>query len=264
MLRSLKDLENYRIHATDGDIGHVRDFLLDDERWAVRYLVVQTAPSFFLDEHRVLISPVSFRQADWSTHRFHLALTMAKVKNAPNVDLDKPVSRQHERDYYRYHGYPYYWGYPGLWGVGAYPSTLALDRATDAPDDATDEPPGDAHLRSAQEVRGYHVEGSDDTIGHVEDFIVDDQSWQVRYLVIDTSNYWFGKKVLVAPHWATRVSWTDRKVHIDMSRKAIKSSPTWNAAAPINREYETRLYDAYGRPVYWGSAERTEGDHSSY
>lgn len=259
MLRSLKDLERYTVNATDGDIGSVANFLLDDEHWAIRYLVADT--DGFFDGRRVLISPISLRQADWSTRRLHVALTRDKVKKSPSIDVDKPVSRQHERDYYRYYGYPYYWGYSGLWGMGADPGLLAAGRWNDAPGERIDET-GDVHLRSASEVRSYHIQGSDEAIGHVEDFIVDDETWQVRYLVIDTSNWWFGKKVLVAPHWASRISWEERKVHVDLSRQAIKNSPEWNASAAVNREYEVRLYDYYGRPVYWGSGDQPAGTPS--
>ena len=248
MLRCLKDLERYTVRATDGDIGSVVNFLLDDQHWTVRYLIADT--DGFFDGRRVLISPISFQKADWSTRRFHVALTRDKVKKSPSINVDKPVSRQYERDYYRYYGYPNYWGYSGLWGIGAYPGLLAAESWNDAPGERTDET-GDVHLRSASEVRGYHIKGSDDAIGHVEDFIVDDKSWEVRYLVIDTSNWWFGKKVLVAPHWASRVSWEERRVHVDLSRQAIKNSPEWNVSAAVNREYEARLYDYYGRPVYW-------------
>jgi hypothetical protein len=114
---------------------------------------------------------------------------------------------------------------------------------------------GDVHLRSAEEVRGYHIQGTDGPMGHVHDFIIDDETWEVRYLVIDTRNWWLDKKVLVSPHWANRVSWTEGEVFVDLSRRAIKNSPKWDAAAPINREYEARLYDYYGRPVYWDSGD---------
>jgi hypothetical protein len=254
MLRSLKDLEQYTISATDGDIGWVTNFLLDDESWIVRYLIVDT--SAFYNGRQVLISPISFREADWSTHRFHLALTMNKVKNSPSVDVDKPVSRQHERDYSRYYDYPYYWGESGLWGLGAKPALLANGKWDEAPTRHGDKAYGDVHLRSAMDVRGYHIQGSDDMIGHVEDFIVDDETWEVRYIVIDTSNWWFGKKVLVAPRWASRVSWEESVVYVDMSRQAIKDSPEWNATGAVNREYETRLYDYYGRPAYWTASNR--------
>jgi hypothetical protein len=253
MLRSLKDVERYTVSATDGDIGSVVDFLLDDEHWTVRYLVAQTGG--FFDHRRVLLSPISFRQAEWSTRQLHVALTKEKVKNSPSVDVDKPVSRQHERDYLRYYGYPYYWGYTGSLGVGAYPGWLAAGTWNEGRDDHSDQP-GDVHLRSAKELRGYHIQGSDETIGHVEDFIVDDGTWGVRYLVINTNYWWFGKKVLIAPHWATGCSWEERRLYVGMSRRAIKNSPEWSPTDGINRAYETRLYDYYGRPVYWDSGDR--------
>lgn len=255
MLRSLKDLEHYTVSAMDGDIGSVENFLLDDERWIIRYLVVETSGSRILQGPRVLISPIFFRQAEWSTRRFHLALTLDKIKNSPSVDVDKPVSRQHERDYNRYYGVPHYWGYTGLWGMGTYPGVLGSGMWEEAPAEDSDQSSGDAHLRSAREVRGYHIQGSDEVIGHVDDFIIDDETWEVRYLVVDTSNWWFGKKVLVAPHWAIRIGWPEKKVYVDMSRQAIKNGPEWNATAGVNREYEARLYDYHGRPAYWESDE---------
>ena len=72
--------------------------------------------------------------------------------------------------------------------------------------------------------------------------------------MIDTKNWWFGKKVLVAPEWAHRISWSDRKVYVDLSRRAIEQSPEWDPSAGVNREYEARLYDYYGRPTYWAGA----------
>ena len=252
MLRSLKDLEHYTVRATDGDIGTVVNFLMEDDRWVVRYLVADTGG--FFHGRSVLISPISFGKVDWTEHRFHVSLTRDKVKNSPEVNVDEPVSRQHERDYYGYYGYPYYWGYPGVWGMGYYPASLAnIDRRSglDSPDGA---PAGDAHLRSARELRGYHIRGTDDAIGHVEDFIVDDETWQIRYLVIDTSNWWFGKKVLVAPQWTKSISWDQRVMRIDLSREVIKKSPVWNPTAGVNRKYEVDLYDYYGRPVYWDDA----------
>jgi len=248
MLRSLKDLEGYTIAATDGDVGRVVDFLLDDERWAIRYMVVETGG--FLDGRRVLVTPISLGTVDWSSRRVHLALTVDKIKNSPSIDTDKPVSRQHERDFHRYYGYPYYWGDLGLWGIGAYPNLLApgqyKEAAVERPDDAS----ADVHLRSAKEVRGYDIQGSDKAIGHLEDFIVDDENWALRYLVVDTRNWWFGKKVLVAPQWASSVSWNERKVYVDVSRDFVKNSPEWNTVS-IDREYETRLHDYHGRAGYW-------------
>jgi hypothetical protein len=187
-----------------------------------------------------------------------VALTREKVKNSPSVDVDKPVSRQHERDLFGYYKYPYYWGYSGLWGMGGYPGLIAV-AGWKAPPADYPERADDVHLRSAKEVRGYHIQGSDEAIGHVADFIVDDETWEVRYLVIDTRNWWLDMEVLVAPHWASRISWSEKKVFVDLSRQAIKDSPAWNPTAPVNREYEARLYDYYGRPVYWDTGDQPAG-----
>ena len=254
MLRSLKDLEHYTVTATDGEVGKVVNFFLDDERWVVRYLVVETGgPS---GPPRVLISPIFFRSVNWATHTFGLALTKEKVKNSPSIDLDRPVSRQHERDYYGYYGYPHYWGYLEPWGSSPYPALFAVrneGKGKEEPAEHYKEVPGDVHLRSVNEVRGYHIQGTDHAIGHIEDFIVDDESWEIRYLVIDTKKWWFGKKVLVAPDWASRVSWPERTVYVDLARDAIEKSPEWNPTEAFRREYETRLYEHYGRPGYWSS-----------
>jgi hypothetical protein len=251
MLRSLKELERYTVSATDANVGSVVNFLLDDACWSVRYLVVATGP--LVDDRRVLISPISFRQAAWMSHSFHLALTMDKIKNSPPVDVDAPISRDYERDYCHYYGYPYYWGSSGLWGKDDRPGALAAGRWNEARAEHPARAAGQVHLRSTREVGGYHFQGSDEAIGRVEDFLVDDTTWQVRYMAIDTSSWWFGKKVLIAPHWASRIDWAERKVYLDVSRQAIKDSPEWNGTAAIARTYETRLYAHYGHPVFWAA-----------
>ncbi len=254
MLRSVKELEGYTVSATDGEVGKTVDVLVDDDRWTVRYLIVEAGGSLFSSGQRVLISPVSFRKLDWSARRFDLSLTKEKIKNSPSIDVDQPVSRQHEHDYFSYYGYPLYWGFGGVWGMGAYPQYLSgeplqatLDRASES---------GDQHLRSARELRGYHIQGSDDSIGHVEDLLVDDESWQVRYLSIATSNWWFGKNVLVAPQWSTRVSWADKKVFLNLARQTIKNSPEWTSRTPVDRDYEIRLHQHYGQEPYWAPSSR--------
>ncbi|MGC4069032.1 MAG: PRC-barrel domain-containing protein [Polyangiaceae bacterium] len=246
MLRSIKEIEDHTVTAVDGDIGEVRDFYFDDALWTIRYLVVDTA-GYIGAAREVLISPISFREIDWISRRFRLGLTRDKVQRGPSVELHKPVSRQFEREFHRYYDWPVYWGLGGVWGAGAYPGTLAAEQFSEQ-----DEPgKGDPHLRSVREVSGYHIKGMDADIGHVEDFIVDERSWTIRYLVVDTSNWWFGKSVLVSPRWIGQISWPERSVHVSLPREIIKKSPEWKRGEPIDRAYETRLYTHYGWPVYW-------------
>jgi sporulation protein YlmC with PRC-barrel domain len=254
MLRSLKKLEQYKVTASDGDIGKVENFLLDDARWTVRYLVVQTAG--FLDGRQVLITPMSFREVDYSANRFRLTISKKTVIGSPGRTADLPVSQQYERDYYSYYSYPYYGGYTGLWGAGVYPAELAA-APYHPPGEHLREPPSDVHLRSAREITGYHIEATDGSIGHVKDFVVDDETWEVRYMVVATTNWWPGKSVLVAPGWASRVSWPEEKIHLGMTREAIRSSPEWSETYPIDRAYEERLHGHYSGIPGWSSRDRS-------
>ena len=125
MLRNVKDLRGYAIRATDGVIGKVDDFYFDDEDWGIRYLVVDTGS--WLSRRKVLISPIAVGHAGWMARRLPVALTRTQVEHSPDIDTRKPVSRQHEAEYFRYYGYPYYWGGGGLWGMGAYPGGLTTE-----------------------------------------------------------------------------------------------------------------------------------------
>ena len=254
MLRRLKDLEGFTVRASDGDIGSVENFLLDDERWAIRYLVVDTVE--FLDGRQVLISPISFRQVEWPARRFQLALTMARIEQCPSTDMHLPVSRQHEEDFNLHYGYSSYWAYPDLWGMGPNPAMIAADRekVAAARSVALSEIRSyDSHLRSTKEVRGYHIEGSDGEVGHVEDFIVDDETWAIRYLILNTRNWWPGKQVLVSPDWLDRVSWSEAKVFVNLSREEIKHSPEFTEESFPTRDYEIKLHRHYNRQGYWVS-----------
>jgi len=247
MLRSLVTMQGYSVEAADGAIGTVRDFYFEDLRWVVRYLVVATG-HFWQEPGEVLVSPVAFGPVRWREETFSLTLTRERVRDSPGVDTALPVSRQAELEHFRYYGWPVYWGQAGLWGAGSLPETLAaevqdvLARELDA---------SDARLRSLNEVLGYHLQGSDGELGHIKDLIVDDRTWAIRYLVIDTSNWWIGKQILVPPHWVDGISWDDRKVTVDLPREAIRNGPVWHPETPITRDFEVRLYDYYRRPAYW-------------
>lgn len=254
MLRNVSTLDGSTVNATDGEIGHVEDCYFDDERWAIRYLVVDTGT--WLTSRKVLISPYAVVQPFGSNRIIDVSLTREQVKKSPDIDTHKPVSRQNERDYLGYYGYPTYWQGGDLWAMGAYPAMPPLTTPPDYTERhervETEINPEDVHLRSADTVKGYHIQASDDSIGHVEDFIFDDESWALRYLVVDTRNWWpGGKKVLVATRWIDRIDWSEQKVFTSLTRDAVKASPAYEESATIDREYEARLHDAYGREHYW-------------
>lgn len=252
MLRNTQELKSYAIGATDGEIGKVADIFFDDQSWVVRYLVVDTGS--WLTSRKVLISPYAVQRADWDDKRLPVSLSMEQVKNSPNIDTDLPVSRQHEMAYADYYRYPYYWGAEGFWGDGLYYPTEP-ERSTDAELHAQAErarhQSDDPHLRSCKSVVGYHIHASDGDIGHVQSMLVDEGTWAIRYLVVDTSNWWMGHKVLVPPEWITNVNWADSSVTINLSRETVKNSPRYESSEDLNRSHELELYSHYGRPSYW-------------
>jgi sporulation protein YlmC with PRC-barrel domain len=244
MQKSIKDFKGNTIVATDGDIGKVDDFYFDDKTWTIRYLVADTGP--WLLGSKVLISPIALDQVDFSSGRFAVTLTKKQIEDSPGIDTDKPVSRQQEAHYHDYYGYPYYWSGPYLWGPMTYPRYSAADEERIDERCAEREAADDLHLRSANEVTGYHIAATNGGVGHVEDFIIDKETWEIRYMVVDTRNWLPGKKVLIAPRWIDRVSWLDSKVYVSLSREAIKSVPEYHTDT-LNREYEKKLYDHYKR-----------------
>jgi PRC-barrel domain len=266
MLRSMNDLEDYAIRATDGIIGHVKDFYFDDEAWVIRYLVVDTGS--WLSSRKVLISPIALGHPDWAKKILPVSITKEQVKNSPEIDTEKPVSRQHETRYLGYYGYPSYWGGAGIWGGGAYPGMMmtgfggfsstphaARPEAQEAyaRADAARHQDDDLHLRSCKAVMDYHIEATDGDIGHVQGLLVDEETWAIRYMVVDTSNWWLGHKVLIAPQWIKNVSWPEATVSVDLTRQAVKDAPPYDPAVQLDRRQETGIYQHYGRPGYWAA-----------
>ncbi len=246
MLRNASAVSNYVLLARDGEIGRCKDFLFDDKKWAIRYMVADTGK--WLPGRKVLISPMMLGEPDWATRRFQVELTRQQVENSPPLEIDAPVSRQYEILYSQFFGTASYWDGKNLWGSHPSPALLRAEQDKLATDF---EGPEENNLRSIKEVTGYHIQASDDEIGHVEDFIVDDEAWSLRYIVVDTRNWLPGRKVLVSPQWAETVDWAQEKLWVDLTTDSIKNSPEYDPLAPINREYERKLYDYYGRPVYW-------------
>ena len=250
MVRNLKQIEGRALQARDGIIGEIKDVYFDDHTWHIRYLVVETGA--WLHKRKVLVSPEAFSGLDWKLQVFPVNLTIDQVRNSPAIDTAKPVSRQHEETLRQYYGWPPYWG--AVFAEGGI--VTPLPPANTAEPGLTDgnaplrHPTGDPHLRSANDTRNYHIEARDGSIGHLEDYLIDESGWRIRYFVIDTRNWWPGKKVLVAPAWATHISWEQRQVKVDLTRAAIRSSPPYEPSAPWNVDYPAELHDYYARPRY--------------
>lgn len=254
MLRNINGLAGCTIHATDGELGEVDEFCFDDETWKVRYLVVRTGG--WLSRRKVLISTAALkRKPDWRSRSLPVALTREQVRNSPDVDTEKTVTRLHELELHRHYAWPLYWGEGfltgGMSGGMLFPPKREEEKGTGAREAAPE-----THLQSTRAVKGYRLHAADGLIGHVEDYIVDDAKWEIRYLVAATGTWLPGRKVLISPHWIERVDWETSEVFVALTRAAIQASPRFDPSRPVSEDYESELYDHYGRPKLERAGER--------
>ena len=251
MLFSAKELKDFHPAAQDGEIGRVRDLLFDDQRWGIRHLVVATGG--WLSGRDVLISPHAVEGLDRARRRIGVALRRAQIEDAPGLETHQPISRQHERRYYDYYGFPYYWAGAGLWGEAAAPMAgVGLAAPLPAPEIVSDpaarttaaaeaEPQTDGHLRSCAEVTGYDIAARDGHIGHVDDFLFDDRSWEIRYAIVDTRNWLPGRLVLISPQWIDGIDWATREARVRLTREAVETGPPYDRERPLEVDDESRL-----------------------
>jgi hypothetical protein len=258
MLRQGTSMRGLKLRANDGEIGRVDHFLFDDAQWTIRYMVVNTGN--WLLKELVLISPISIRGVDWDDERVDVDLTRKQIEDSPDIDANQPVSRQMEARHAAYYNYTPYWHGGMLWGgsglpmavnrLGTYeiPQPAAPDRQREL--EAAVQREGDIHLRSTRAVEDYDIEARDGTIGHVSDFVIDDDTWTMRYFIVATRNWLPGKHVLIAPTWISDIDWHRLRVSVDLTRDEVKAAPTFDPAR-LNREYERQLHDHYRRQNYW-------------
>ena len=256
MLWNASAIDGYAIEASDGRLGTVSDFLFDDTGWTIRWLVVDTGT--LLSGRKVLLPISALGHIDEKKEEFSVRLTRQQIEDSPDIDADRPVSRQMETRVYDYYGWRPYWstglhmagyGYLGdfgyLGGASAlHPSAetrrheeqIALARRDD----------GDPHLRSMAAVRGHHIHAVDGEIGHLEDFFVEDADWSIHYLLVDTKNWWPGKKVLISPVSVRTIDWSQKLVNLSVDRLKVKDSPPYDPSITIDRPYERHFHIYYG------------------
>jgi hypothetical protein len=258
MLWSASAIKGYAIAASDGQLGTVSDFLFEDTSWSIRWLVVDTGN--WLSGRKVLLPPSALGHPNAAERVFSVELAMQQVKDSPDIDTEQPVSRQIEAGIYDYYGWSPYWGM-GLYmgGYGYAGSSMAAssyldamrhsEKTVDPSRDAGDDPPqdaGDPHLRSIDAVTGYHIHASDGEIGHLRDMLLEVADWTVRFLVVDTKNWWAGQTVLVSPQSAQQINWHDRLINLDVDRQKVKDSPPYDASMTVDGAHEARFHDQNG------------------
>jgi uncharacterized protein YrrD len=250
MLDLVTAMKGYKLNTAEGDIGTAKQFYFDDQYWTIRYLVANTGN--WLTGRQVLISPYAIKSVSAATHEMSVSLTKQQLEASPSLESDLPVSKQYEEQYYGYYGWPTYWNGPYVWGM--YPEITRDSDAWRASKAESEQ--WDPHLRSTAEVEGYTVNATDGDVGKIADFVIDDHSWTIRYLVVETGSWFAGHKVLVPPTWTKNVNWSDKQVEVSVSRSMIEHAPVFTGADMLTREFEGSLYKHYDRNAYWADGDR--------
>ena len=251
MKRSIKDLQGFSLKETDGELGKVVEFYFDDYSWTIRYLVVETGS--WLSKRKVLISPKALQKPDWGDREFPVNLTKDQIENSPDIDTDKPVSRQQEEDLSSYYPWGIYWGNePDEHGAGIFgmmPSALAAEvfRENVVEQPVHDTSNNDPHLRSTKAIIGYNIHATDGEIGTVVDYLIDDSNWKIIFLVVETGSFLDSRKIVLSVQWIKELNWENSNVVVNLTTNSIKDSPEFDDSEPINEAYEKSLYDYYGK-----------------
>lgn len=247
MYQRLNDLMQYGVRSADGMIGTIHDFYFDDETWSVRYAVINLDPS--LGARDILVSTAVFETILPLEGVITTSLTPEKARNSPEIDTEQPITRQQESDLSSYYLVPEYWipntGY-GL-GVGDLSAVPMVDLEADLQEQQerqeNDHEP-DSHLYSTMSLLGFHIlTGQNEDIGVVEDFLLDEEDWDIDFLVADVGSWLENRKIILSPDWVERFSRVQSLLFVDLDRQSIEASPEFTG--DLDATYIHELYVHY-------------------
>lgn len=235
MLHSIRQLYGNKLGATDGDIGHVKDVYFDDRRWIVRYVVADTGT--WLPQRQVLLPPHAFGKPDPRSNNLLVKLSRKQIEDSPSIESHRPVSRQYEVEYYRYYGWPVYWIGDGFGGLGGFPGVISVPKKPKFDRNGNQENE-DVHLRSVRAVTGYQVQALDGHIGLVSDFLVDEESWAIREVIIQIGHWYSARHIRISPRDIERISYEQSTMFVLLTKDDIQRTDEKTVATvgSINRK----------------------------
>lgn len=256
MLRSLREILGYSIKATDGVMGTADDFLFDQNTWEIRYMVDDTGK--WLPGRRVLLYADALGHPVWESKAVPVDLSQNTIENSPHIDTHAPVSRQKEAELFSYYNWDPYWA---MTAPEALPPYIIPPKMPGG-----DHPPShqeESHLRSVDEILGYTVFSQEDEAGKIDDLIVEEEDWLIRFLVVDRAGLLRSETVMMPTSWVHSIDWAMKAIQLHTTEQEIQQCPEFDPAQPVNSAVETRYYDYFGRPVYWAREKEMAESQSS-
>lgn len=236
----LSQLKTYFVEAIDGETGRVDDLYFHRGEWHIRYLLLRVA--FEPEYRRVLLSTYSVQEVLTDRHVITLNLTRQQIRNSPETNVSQPISRPHEIELNQYYGWPADWlaAEQDVTPTGELSGRAERQQAGDI-----EEYTG-AALQGCDEVTGvFRIQANDGEIGKITDFIVDDESWLLRYVIAEYADSRTGY-VILATDMVERIDWVDGHFYVDAFVKTIREIPDYDPAVPFQKQQE-RLRAYYTR-----------------
>jgi uncharacterized protein YrrD len=261
MLYRADALTRIGIQTVDNAVGHIKDLYFDDQSWVIRYLVVDTGT--WLSGRQVLLSPEALTGLKPDLGAFSTNLTFQQIKDSPDVDSEKTVSRHQEDLLSEYYGWSPYWvtplsafPWPGIYTYPPYPSGISRARELvtgSMPSGIGEEARNrvdamrreEIHLRSFQEVKGYGLRATDGDIGELDDLLIDSADWRVTHLVADSRKWWPGGQVVIDKGMVDDISWEDRKILVAMTQEEVKHAPAYDRYMSLTETFQKDVSDYY-------------------
>lgn len=259
MLFPTKKLEGIQLEATDGEIGKIKDIYFDDKKWTVRYVVADTRK--WLPGRKVLLSPASLKHIPFDGESIEVNLDKETIRQSPSLEEHEPVSVRKEAELSQYYGWSPYWEGQYLWGTMGHPQLdgpgippSMMDELEKQKAEQQEVGPGhpDHNLRSVQETAGeksgYRVFAQGHEVGHLEDFQIQQETYKLQYMIVNTGDWLDEKLRLLSTDWIEEIDWEAKMIMVNIAPDQLKQAPDYEFDHEITRDVEERLHSLYSKP----------------
>jgi hypothetical protein len=109
-------------------------------------------------------------------------------------------------------------------------------------------------LHAISALKGFAIEATDGRIGTAVDFLFDDRSWKVRWLVVDCGSWLAGRKVLIHPSAISYAGFEYKRFEVTLTKAQVHGSPALLEHQPVSQQMQSHLYDYYGWDPDWSGS----------
>lgn len=245
MRRSLKELLGYSIKATDGHHGDINDFLFDGNNWIINYIHADLGTIF--KDKKVIIPRMFWKNPSWINQNFEVSLSIKDIENGPLIDEYLPVSKQYEKELLKHFDLQSHIMRFQSQSVLQTAGNIHLENAFTK--SVSEDYENKGSLRSFREVCNYSIRTKDGFKGKLNDLIIDDSNWEVKYIIIDLNgSIPWSRKVLINVNWIERISYPKKSIKINLNSDSLLNSKDFNPNELVNTKKVTKRFDYLGRP----------------